>query len=73
MVPTTTGESLIRLWESLRIMPIRSEAVAPQLCRQGRVSALSGHAAFQPIPSCRFLGMTTFWRFRKPQSTALYS
>lgn len=47
--PMTTGKTLSRLWDDLRIMPIWSNAVATHLCHPGRVSVLSRHAAFQLV------------------------
>ena len=46
--PTSKGTCLSPAWSDLRIVPIRSDAVAPHLCHQGRVLVFSGHATFQP-------------------------
>ena len=48
--PAMTGKILFSAWGHLRIVPIRTDTVAPHLCHQGRVPAYSRHATFHESP-----------------------
>lgn len=47
MTPTATSASPSFRWDDLRIVPIRSDFIAPRFCRLGRVSQSQRRAALQ--------------------------
>lgn len=48
-ISTTSSQRRVFFWDVLRIMPIRTEIVAPSLCHQSRVSDSGQHAALNLV------------------------